>query len=120
MCGSCPHAGDWRDAGVVRRAAELNQPPFVMFESFHDGPLPSEASYADDGGGAVVVTVVKGAEDGDGYVVRGYETAGQDATVSIRLFDREIALDVGANEIATVRVPRDLAKPTREANLLEQ
>ena len=29
-----PHAGDWRDAGVVRLAAELNQPPYAMLESY--------------------------------------------------------------------------------------
>ena len=47
-----PHAGDWRDADVVRLAAELNQPPFALIETFHDGPLPQRASYGDDGGGA--------------------------------------------------------------------
>ena len=35
-----PHAGDWRDAGVVRIAAELNQPPFALIESYHPGELP--------------------------------------------------------------------------------
>ena len=42
-----------------RRAAELNQPPFALIETFHDGPLPQRASFGDDGGGDVVVTVVK-------------------------------------------------------------
>ena len=46
-----PHGADWRDAGVVRLAAELNQPLFALIETFHDGPLPQVASYADDGGG---------------------------------------------------------------------
>ena len=55
-----PHAGDWRAAGVVRRAAELNQPPFALIETFHEGPLPQRASFADDGGGDVVVTVGEG------------------------------------------------------------
>ena len=30
-----------------RRAAELNQPPFALIETFHDGPLPQRASYAE-------------------------------------------------------------------------
>jgi alpha-mannosidase len=115
-----PHAGDWRAAGVVRLAAELNQPPFAMFESFHDGALPVEASYVDDGGGSFVVTVVKGAEDGDGYVVRGFESAGSDGTASVALLGRTVELDIGANAITTVRVPRDPAEPVRETNLLEQ
>ena len=42
-----PHAGDWRAADVVRLAAELNQPPFALIETFHDGPLPQRASYAE-------------------------------------------------------------------------
>ena len=66
-----PHAGDWRDAGVVRLAAELNQPPFAMLESYHDGPLAAQASYASTAAASVVVTVLKRAEDGDGFVVRG-------------------------------------------------
>lgn len=115
-----PHAGDWRDAGVVRLAAELNQPPFALLESFHDGPLPSEASYADDGEGAFVMTVLKGAEDGTGYVLRGFEAAGRHATPSLRIFGRTVELEVGANEIRTVLVPRDPVEPARDLNLLEQ
>jgi alpha-mannosidase len=91
-----------------------------MIESFHDGALPVEASYADDGGGSFVVTVVKGAEDGDGYVVRGFESAGSDGTASVALLGRTVELDIGANAITTVRVPRDPAEPVRETNLLEQ
>jgi alpha-mannosidase len=115
-----PHAGDWREANVVRLAAELNQPAFAMFESYHDGPLPSQESYADDGGGSVVVTVVKGAEDGDAYVVRCYETAGCDAAATIAFLGRAIEVRLGANEIKTVLVPRDPAQPVRETNLLER
>ena len=48
-----PHAGDWRAAGVPRLAAELNQPPFVLIETFHVGPLPQRRSFVSDGGGAL-------------------------------------------------------------------
>ena len=116
-----PHGGDWRAAGVVRLASELSQPAFAMLESYHEGSLPAERSFADDGGGSVVVTVLKGAEDGDGYVLRGYETAGRDteATVELPLLGRTLELRFGASEIKTVRVPRDPAQPVRETNLLE-
>src|SRR5207247_6101479 len=39
-----PHAGDWRRAGVVRLAAELNQPAFALLETCHRGPLPQRVS----------------------------------------------------------------------------
>lgn len=107
-----PHAGDWREAAVVRRAAELNQEPFALIESFHEGPLAQRGSFGDDGGGDVVVTTVKGAEDGGGYVVRAYESAGRPASARIELLGRAIEADFGANEIKTF-------VDTRETDLLE-
>ena len=116
-----PHAGDGRDSDVVRVAAELNQPPFALLESAHDGPRPQQAAYVDDGGGDAVVTVVKRAEDDDALVVRAYESAGRAARASIslpavgRVFDAEF----GASEIKTFRVPRDPSSPVVETSLLE-
>jgi alpha-mannosidase len=117
-----PHGGDWRAAGVVRLAAELNQPAFAMLESYHDGPLPAERSFADDGAGSVVVTVLKAAEDGDGLVLRAYETAGAATTarVELPLLGRTLDLEFDANEIKTVRVPRVASQPVRETDLLER
>jgi alpha-mannosidase len=116
-----PHAGDWRAAGAVRLAAELNQPPVSLIESYHAGDLPSEASYASDGSGDVVVTVLKAAEDGGALVVRAYESAGRAATARIELpiVGRTIEARFGPAEIKTFRVPRDPALPIVETNLLE-
>jgi alpha-mannosidase len=117
-----PHAGDWRDAAVVRLAAELNQPAFPLLESFHDGPLPLRASHASDGAGDVVVSVLKAAEDGDGsLVVRAYESAGRAAHASIELplVGRSVGADFGPGEIKTFRVPRDADQPPTETSLLE-
>jgi alpha-mannosidase len=96
-----PHAGDWREADVVRLAAELNQPPFALIETYHDGPLPQRASYGSDDG-SVVVTVVKRGEDG-GTVVRAYETAGRPARARLELLGQTIEADFGPHEIKTFR-----------------
>ena len=96
-----PHAGDWRAVDVVRRAAELNQPPFALIETHHAGPLPQARSFASDGGGGVVLTVLKGAEDGGAYVVRAYETAGRATDASLRVLDWTIEAEFGAHEIKT-------------------
>jgi alpha-mannosidase len=116
-----PHAGDWRDANVVRLAEELNQPPYALFETFTRGPLPRQASYASDDGGAVVVTVVKASEDDDALVVRAYETAGRAAhlTFELPLVGRTIEADFAPHEIKTFRVPRTADEPVAEVNLLE-
>jgi alpha-mannosidase len=105
--------GDWRDTGAVRLAAELNQPPFALIETFHDGPLPLQASYADDGGGDVVLTVVKHAEDGGGYAVRAYESAGRGADARLEVLGRTIEAHFGAHEIKTF-------VDGRETDLLER
>jgi alpha-mannosidase len=102
-----PHAGDWREAGVVRLAAELNQPPFALIETFHEGALPQRASYAQDGGGSVVLTVVKRAEEGDAFVIRAYESAGRATRARLHVLDSAFDADFGPHEIKTFRVPRD-------------
>ncbi|MFJ8886748.1 alpha-mannosidase [Streptomyces sp. NPDC102402] len=118
-----PHGADWRTADPVRRAAELNQPPFALLETFHAGPTAQRTSYADDGASGVVVTVVKGGEDGD-FVVRAYEAQGRPATARVALpmlgERRSVEAEFGAHEIKTFRVPRDPAAPVVETDLLER
>ncbi|AXK31649.1 alpha-mannosidase [Streptomyces armeniacus] len=120
-----PHEGEQgRTAGLARRAAELNQPPFALLETFHEGPLAQRAAHADDGGGSVLVTVLKGDEDGAGdLVVRAYESAGEPTTARIALpayGGRVIESAFGAHEIKTFRVPRDTQLPVVETDLLER
>jgi alpha-mannosidase len=95
-----PHAGDWRDADVVRRASELNGPPFVLIETFHDGPLPQRRSFASDGGGDVVLGVVKRGEDG-GWAARAYETAGRPARATLDVLGTTFEAEFGPHEIKT-------------------
>lgn len=117
-----PHAGDWRAAGVVRLAAELNQPPFPLLESYHGGDLPQRASYLSVSDPSVVPTVLKLTEDGDGEVIlRAYETAGAAAEVSFDLpfLSRTVTASFGPYEIKTLRIPRDPDRDVVQTNLLE-
>lgn len=117
-----PHAGSWENAGTVRRAAELNQPPVVLFATFHpEGALPPSDSFLTVEPENVMVTVLKQAEDGDGIVLRAFETCGSAAHASIRLpkLGRVIEANFGANEIKTFFIPHDSSKTLRETNLLE-
>jgi alpha-mannosidase len=117
-----PHDGDWRAAGTVRLAAELNQPAFPLLESYHAGELPQQSSYAAVDGDDVVLTVVKAAEDGDGaLIVRAYETAGRAsrATIALPLAGRTIEAEFAAYEVKTFRIPRDPEAPVVETDLLE-
>jgi len=79
-----PHVGDWREAGTVKRAIELNNPLIARVEEPHTGPLPKTLSLMRLEGADLPVTVVKLAEDGDDIVVRLYEPHGREATAVIR------------------------------------
>jgi alpha-mannosidase len=117
-----PHAGDWREAGTPRAAAELDQRPVALLESFHDGPMPQHRSFADvRDAGNVVVTVLKRAEDGGGHIVRGYETGGEpgSATIHLPFLRRTVLSEFEPHEIKTLFVPDDRELPVVETDLLE-
>ena len=122
-----PHAGDWQAAAPTRRAAVLAAGVRAMVESSHPGTLPPVGSFVDDGGGAVLVTAVKGSEDpidgagGADLVVRAVETSGRPsrARIVLGVTDRVLEEDFGACQIRTFRVPADPAAPVQEVDLVE-
>ncbi|REE86470.1 alpha-mannosidase [Paenibacillus taihuensis] len=85
-----PHAGDWRAADVVRRAAELNSPAVAV---------AAGASAARAGGGlssagqtllqldsrSVILDTVKQEERGTGMILRFYESTGSRDRITLRL-----------------------------------
>lgn len=112
-----PHAGDWRQAGVVETARLFNRPLMMHVESDHDGSLPAEGSFVTVEG-PVWLSVIKQAEDGRSWIVRAVETLGRPGT-------GHFALPVlGVNwhaaftpwEIKTFRITGDTVE---EVNLLE-
>lgn len=116
-----PHRGGWAEAGTVRRAAEFNERAFAINATFHDGPLPSTASFASVEPASVVLTVLKRAEDGAATVVRARETSGNRAQASITLsaWNRRIEARFGPLEVKTFLVPDDPERPVVETDLLE-
>ncbi|OOC60597.1 alpha-mannosidase [Paenibacillus ihbetae] len=71
-----PHEGDWRQAGVVRKAAELNHELPCVKTSPKKGTLAPAHSWIELDSLHVVLDTVKPAEDGSGYILRLYESAG--------------------------------------------
>ncbi len=116
-----PHEGPWEAVGLPQRAAELNQPPVALIESFHGGTLPLRDSFASVDASNVVLSVLKHAEDGEGIVVRAYETTRNAITTTIRLpfLERTFEARFGPAEIKTFVVASDPNRPVIETNLLE-
>ena len=117
-----PHNRSWQQAGTVRRAAGLNQPPIAFFTTYHPkGALPQSDSFIAVTPENILVTVLKLAETGRDLILRAYETGGLPANGVIQLpkWARTIEVSFKPDEIKTFRVPRDPSQPVCETDLLE-
>lgn len=79
-----PHAGDWRLGDTVREAFRLNEPLRAETAVCGSGCL-SAFSFAEIDCPNVIIDTIKGAEDGDGLILRFYESQGARGTVTVTL-----------------------------------
>lgn len=75
-----PHTGDWRTADTVGKALCFARP--VLWIKGHPGE-PLRQSFLKASAPNVVVDTIKPAEDGEGWVVRLYESTGAHAAVTL-------------------------------------
>lgn len=117
-----PHLGSWKEAGTARRAAELNQPLTALATTFHpQGTLPQVNSFLQVEAENVIVNVLKKSEDGEGWVLRAYETdkCQTETMIHLLFLGRTIQVHFEPCEIKTFYIPEQSALPVRETNLLE-
>ena len=73
-----PHAGGWREAGIVGEAACFNAPLRAI-----SGPVPESFAWVDDPN--LVLDTIKRAEDSDALVLRLYEAHGARGQARVRV-----------------------------------
>ncbi|MEO1034919.1 MAG: glycoside hydrolase family 38 C-terminal domain-containing protein [Pseudomonadota bacterium] len=81
-----PHAGGWRDANIDKAGYAFNCPPVVSVASATNQPggtLPAEYSLFDHDGNNAIVEVIKPAENGDGLVLRMFDSHGTHNRVTV-------------------------------------
>ena len=78
-----PHAGDWRGA-VQREGYHLND-PLILAGCAGTGDLPPRGAFVEVGNDAVILETVKRAEDGEGTILRLYESRRTRGPCRIRL-----------------------------------
>ncbi len=115
-CGASPDYG-----GIERRAAELNGPPTAIVDNNHRGTRPLTETFLSVSASNVDVSAFKRAEDGGGWILRAWETAGHavEATVEIPLLDRTLTLSFGRFAVRTLFLPDDVSLPAREVLMTE-
>ncbi len=101
-------------ADAQRRALALNMPPRAILETFHEGTLPTSFSGVEIGAQNVVISAMKKAENGLGYIFRAYESAGKAVETRIRipLLGVETHISFAPFEIKTFRVCDGKTTPT--------
>ena len=76
-----PHQGTWREADTQKEAADLNQPLSAV-----NGGMPGESyGFAGVKGDSVVLETVKRSEDGDGIILRLYESRNKRVNAKVSL-----------------------------------
>ena len=102
-----PHPGGGTSFDVVKVAHGFNNPILVVGTDEHPGELGRRSSFVSVAPEEFEVTVVKKAEDGDGIVLRGWETTGKDAQVTME-FSRPIGeawlVNLAEGRISPLRV----------------
>jgi len=77
-----PHAGTWQQGGTVHAGFELNEPVCSCIAEPKQAVVPQEFLSVDHA--SLVVDTFKQAEDGDGYILRLYESCGAGGHATVR------------------------------------
>ncbi|MDR1094016.1 MAG: hypothetical protein LBL66_07705 [Clostridiales bacterium] len=99
-------------ARAAKTAEAFNAPFETVFEGYHAGERGDTESFLYVSAENVLVSAVKRAEDGNGHIVRAYETAGKATPCEIRFFGAAAALAFAPHEIKTVRFADEKAAET--------
>ena len=117
-----PHAGlcAQSESTAIRVAREINTRPTIILETFREEGAPQRMSFLEVSAPEIIVTAVKEAEDGDGIIVRAYNSQKQplDATINVQFMNKSIRASFGASEIKTFKLAHGTCAVT-EVNLLE-
>ena len=92
------HPGGFAEAGVVRKADAMNNPLFAFNTDAHSGNAKT-VSFMKHNVPNMEIKAFKKAEDGNGYVVRIYETAGKNIEKGEIIFAQTIVKAIETNGI---------------------
>ena len=81
-----PHAGDRKTSKTVENAFTLNCPPDAVYSPAKDGSLPENLSFISFDRDNIVLDAFKRAEDGNGFILRVYESKQCRGKVKVKTF----------------------------------
>jgi len=111
-----PHTGDWRTS--FDEAHAFNAPLRAIVTNLRRGTLPVEGSFVEIGPSSLVISAIKSAEDGNGLILRFWNTEGLDVKVEVKLFkpfERVALVNLNEEELEELRSDgtRNVSVPVR-------
>jgi alpha-mannosidase len=82
-----PHTNAVAASDVVKEAFNVNYPAYAVFAKANNGALASSYSFVSANKGNIVIETIKEAEDGNGIIVRAYETWNSKTKVAFSFCD---------------------------------
>lgn len=101
-----PHSGDFKKAGTVKQAYDLNVPMTAFKIKKHNGKLPERYSLVKTDCDNVIIETVKKAENGEGIIVRMYESFNRRTDVQLDFgfnVNGVTLCDMLENDVKTIR-----------------
>jgi mannosylglycerate hydrolase len=77
-----PHSGDWQSA--FQQAYAFESPLRAVTTALHAGDMPPTGSFIESSPETFIISAIKTAKDGRGWLVRGYNITGEAITVTLR------------------------------------
>jgi mannosylglycerate hydrolase len=103
-----PHAGDWQKAFTQAYAFET--PMRLACTDLHGGTLPASGSFVKVEPATFVVSAIKQSEDGNGWLVRGYNITGEAIHVTLKpckRFKKVEQVNLAEETLATLKPDKD-------------
>ena len=107
-----PHTGGLDKAYATRKAQMLNNPLFYIQETYHKGILPEIGTGIEISSSNITVSALKESEDGEGYILRAYETNGTpgSCTFTLPYIGAEFSVIFGSYEVKTCYISKKSLK----------
>jgi mannosylglycerate hydrolase len=103
-----PHTSDWQNAFAQAYAFEV--PLRAVGVSLHEGKLPPSGAFVSVDHPSFVVSTVKQAEDGRGWIVRGYNLSDEQILVNLKPwkpFKKGERVNLAEEKLAALRAAKD-------------
>ncbi len=103
-----PHAGDWRE--TCQQAYAFQTELRAIETGIHPGEIPAQGSFVSSSPEAFIISAIKAAENGKGWLVRGYNISPEPIQISLkplRHFARAAQVNLAEEEIAPLEVASD-------------